>query len=139
MGAYIFSWEMPADWQCDADDTQKALSMILAPPESDAGDGAASSNASVVRQIQLHGADSREYFGPISDESPVRQYSRAYLYHLLQLRELLGTQLLTRHNVYMYEQLFRAIRVHIRNRSLARFAAWFLQTQLGEPPEVAMP
>lgn len=89
-----------------------------------------------VRQMQLRAPDCREAFGPISETSPVQQYSRAYLYHLLEAREMLGTMLLVQHNLHVYSNFFEAIRGQIQQGSLRQFAAWFLRTQTAEPPEL---
>merc|ERR1712217_488852 len=71
----------------------------------------------------------------ISSDSPTREYSRAYLYHLLEVRELLGNMLLVQHNLYVYAGFFAAIRKHIRAGTLIRFVSWFLRTQTCEPAE----
>mmetsp|Transcript_133081 Transcript_133081/g.413790 ORF Transcript_133081/g.413790 Transcript_133081/m.413790 type:complete len:423 (-) Transcript_133081:55-1323(-) len=93
----------------------------------------------VARQLHLRTAECREDFGPISEASPVKQYSRAYLYHLLEVRELLGTMLLVQHNLDVYARLFDAIRHHIKQGSIRRFASWFLRTQTGDLPAAPGP
>lgn len=87
-----------------------------------------------VKQMYMQHPDCREDFGPISEDSPVRQYSRAYLYHLMEVRELLGTMLLTQHNLDAYVRLFGAIRRHIKQGTIRQFATWFLKTQTCATP-----
>ncbi len=42
-----------------------------------------------------------------------RQYSRAYLHHLMKCREMLGARLLTIHNVFFYIELMKTLRAEI--------------------------
>jgi len=123
--ALLFDWEMPAGLELsDADEVLKVLEA-----ESDAKPPEA------VRQIWMRSPECREDFGPISESSPVKQYSRAYLYHLHEVHELLGTMLLAEHNLNLYLKFFEALRSHIVEGTLQKFAAWFLQTQTCDAPE----
>ncbi|MCB1798746.1 MAG: tRNA-guanine transglycosylase, partial [Gammaproteobacteria bacterium] len=54
-----------------------------------------------------------------------RNYSRAYLRHLLRCNEILGARLNTIHNLYYYQSLMRAIRGAIEGQSFAQFRADF--------------
>ena len=54
-----------------------------------------------------------------------RHYSRAYLRHLDQCREILGARLNTIHNLYYYQQLMRGLREAIAHGDLDDFAARF--------------
>ena len=54
-----------------------------------------------------------------------RHYSRAYLRHLDQCREILGARLNTLHNLYYYQQLMREIREAIEANSFEKFVAEF--------------
>ena len=65
------------------------------------------------------------------DDSPIdpqcscpacRHYSRAYIRHLFQAKEILGCMLLTWHNIQYYEDLMRDIRQAIREDRLEEFA-----------------
>jgi len=107
---------------------EKAASAPAAAPAS------AGAAGTVVRQMYLHKPECREDFGPISADSPVKQYSRAYFCHLIEVRELLGTMLLAHHNIDLYVRFFATLRGHIRKGTTRRFAAWFMKTQLMEPP-----
>jgi queuine tRNA-ribosyltransferase len=52
-------------------------------------------------------------------------YSRAYLHHLCRSGEILGSMLLTAHNLRYYADLMAAMRAAIEKRALADFAAAF--------------
>lgn len=67
-----------------------------------------------------HGEDPR----PIDIESTcvaAREYSRAYLHHLIKTNEILGAMLLTEINLSYYQDLMRQIRAAIANRQFAEF------------------
>ncbi len=55
-------------------------------------------------------------------------YSRAYLHHLCRSGEILGSMLLTAHNLRYYADLMAAMRAAIETGSLADFAAAFEDT-----------
>ena len=52
-------------------------------------------------------------------------YSRAYLHHLIKSNEILGSVLLTEHNLTFYQDLMAALRAAITHGTLAAFAAQF--------------
>jgi len=54
-----------------------------------------------------------------------RDYSRAYLHHLIKAREYLGAMLLSWANVAFYQELMQAMRTAIAEE---RFASWAAQT-----------
>jgi queuine tRNA-ribosyltransferase len=58
-----------------------------------------------------------------------RQYSRAYLHHLIKADEILGCMLLTEHNLRYYGDLMRDLRDAIVARKLTAFAAGFAEMQ----------
>jgi queuine tRNA-ribosyltransferase len=58
-----------------------------------------------------------------------RHYSRAYLRHLYQSREILASRLNTLHNLYFYQELMRRIRSAVESGSYARFLAAFRESQ----------
>mmetsp|Transcript_66045 Transcript_66045/g.157932 ORF Transcript_66045/g.157932 Transcript_66045/m.157932 type:complete len:453 (-) Transcript_66045:127-1485(-) len=132
--ALTFEWEMPA------------AELTSTPEEGSRGEleealhGA--SHGKVARQLHLRSPECREEFGPICSSSAVRQYPQAYLCHLFEVHELLGTMLAAQHNHHVYSSFFEAIRAHIRGGSFRRYASWFLRTQMTEPPakpEPALP
>lgn len=117
---------MPEDQLAYSEDEVDDLIGTLLPSKEGRGQTKA---PIAVKQLQLRSADCREDFEPISSDSPVAQYSRAYLYHLHEVRELLGTMILAKHNICLYASLFDAIRKHILQGTFRSFVAWFLRTQ----------
>ncbi len=64
-------------------------------------------------------------------------YSRAYLHHLFKAREILGSMLLTAHNLAYYQKLMGGLRSAIAGGSLADFVAAFREEQAaGDIPAV---
>ncbi len=55
-------------------------------------------------------------------DSPINQYSRAYLHHLFKADEMLGPMLLTQHNLHYYQQLMMGIRAAISEKRLSDHA-----------------
>ena len=58
-----------------------------------------------------------------------RQYSRAYLHHLVRTSEILGAMLLTWHNLHYYQELMMAMRRSIEQGRFDAFAATFATTE----------
>jgi queuine tRNA-ribosyltransferase len=54
-----------------------------------------------------------------------RNYSRAYLHHLAQAREMLGATLLTWHNLHYYQDLMAGLRQAIAAKAFGDFVARF--------------
>lgn len=52
-------------------------------------------------------------------------YSRAYLHHVVKADEIIGSMLLTWHNLHYYQQLMAGLRAAIADRSLDSFVAGF--------------
>lgn len=52
-----------------------------------------------------------------------RNYSRAYLHHLIRAQEILGPMLLTWHNIQFYQDLMRGLRTAIGEGRVQAFAA----------------
>ncbi|MDB2414258.1 tRNA guanosine(34) transglycosylase Tgt [Rickettsiales bacterium] len=52
-------------------------------------------------------------------------YSRAYLHHLVKAKEILGSMLMSWHNIHYYQDLMRDIRSSILSNSLEDFAVKF--------------
>jgi queuine tRNA-ribosyltransferase len=55
-----------------------------------------------------------------------QHFSRAYIRHLLNVGEILGSRLMTMHNLHTYLELMRRIRAHLEAGTFAEFAADFL-------------
>jgi queuine tRNA-ribosyltransferase len=54
-------------------------------------------------------------------------YTRAYLRHLINVKEMLGSQLLTYHNIWWYNQLMSRIRKALKNNAFSEFKGSFLE------------
>ena len=72
-----------------------------------------------------HAEDTRP-LDPVSTCPAARDYSRAYLHHLIRSREYLGAMLLSWSNTAFYQQLMQAARAAIAE---GRFAAWTAETK----------
>jgi len=66
-----------------------------------------------------------------SDCAASRDYSKAYLHHLVKSGEILGAMLITEHNIAFYQALMQAMRDAIGAGRMAQFAADFRRTYLG--------
>jgi queuine tRNA-ribosyltransferase len=80
-------------------------------------------------QINLRNARHADNPRPLDEESPwpsARDYSRAYLHHLVKSGETLGAMLLSEINVAYYQQLMEDIRDAISQR---RFASFYERTR----------
>ena len=79
--------------------------------------------------VNLKNACHAEDAAPLDPSSAcpaARDYSRAYLHHLIKSGELLGSMLLTWSNTAFYQELMSAMRAAIAEK---RFAAWAEQTE----------
>ncbi len=74
-------------------------------------------------------ADDPRPLDEASDCPAARDYSRAYLHHLVKSDEILGAMLLTWNNLWYYQDLMRALRAAIEQGRLADFAAGFAAEQ----------
>ena len=64
--------------------------------------------------------------GPLDAESrcpAARDYSRAYLHHLVKANEIVGAMLLSEINLYYFQDLMAGVRAAIAAGSLAAFRA----------------
>ena len=66
-----------------------------------------------------------------------RDYSRAYLHHLVKSKEILGAVLLTWHNLAYYQHLMAGLRAAIARGDLDAFAAEFRAMQRAGDPGAA--
>ena len=77
--------------------------------------------------------DTFEDDSPLDAESDVpasRDYSKAYLHHLVRSEEILGQVLLSWHNLAFYQGLMAAMRQAIAEGRFAAFRAEFAGRQL---------
>jgi len=56
-----------------------------------------------------------------------RNFSRAYLRHLINVKEMLGLELIAYHNIFWYKNFMSRIRESIKTRSFADFKKEFVQ------------
>ncbi len=68
-----------------------------------------------------------------------RDYSRAYLHHLAQAKEILGLTLLTWHNLHYYQELMAGLRKAIEAGGIGNFARAFAHEQAGGDMEEINP
>ncbi len=79
-------------------------------------------------RVNLRNARHAEDPRPLDERSNCpgsREYSRAYLHHLVKAGEYLGSMLLTWNNVWFYQELMAAIREAIAEGRFAQFAAQY--------------
>ena len=70
-------------------------------------------------------------FRPIEENCPCyacKNFTRAYLRHLLNVDEILGLRMLSVHNSFMYMKVMQDIRDHIANGTFAEFREKFSRT-----------
>jgi queuine tRNA-ribosyltransferase len=82
--------------------------------------------------LNLRNARHAEDPRPLDETVPCpasRDYSRAYLHHLVRSGEILGAILLTWHNLAYYQQLMARMRVAIESGAFGAFAADFAAGQ----------
>ena len=84
-----------------------------------------------------HAEDTRPLDGACACPA-CRDYSRAYLHHLVKAKEILGAMLLTWHNLQYYQDLMAGLREAIGEGRLTEFAAEFNRLRgsgdAGSPP-----
>ena len=86
-------------------------------------------------RIVVRNAANIKDFGPIDDTCACRvckKYSRSYIRHLLNSKEILGLKLITFHNVYYYVDLMKRIREAIAKDCYQEFQNEFLETYKSE-------
>ena len=79
-------------------------------------------------QVNLRNARHKDDPRPLADgcQCPAcRSYSRAYLHHVVKADEIIGSMLLTWHNLHYYQVLMQGLRDAIAARGLAGFVAAF--------------
>ncbi len=63
---------------------------------------------------------------PEDSNSPVKNYSRSYIHHLVKENEILGLRLMSLHNVYFLIRLIENARINIKNGTFTTFKKDFL-------------
>lgn len=72
-------------------------------------------------RLNLRNAKYKDDPTPLDPDSPVassREFSKAYLHHLLKVGELLAMQIIAQHNVAVINRLMREVRAAIRDNTL---------------------
>lgn len=85
--------------------------------------------------LNLRNAKYREDVAPLDakcDCYTCQNYTRAYISHLVRAEEILGSTLLSLHNVYFYVNLMKKMRTAILDNKAADFANQFLSDYLGQ-------
>jgi queuine tRNA-ribosyltransferase len=72
---------------------------------------------------------------PVCECYTCRHYSRAYIRHLQQANEILGSTLATLHNLHYYQTLMRNLRAAIAEKRLDEFAEKFYRMRPRGAPE----
>lgn len=89
-------------------------------------------------ELNLRNARHRDDPRPIDERCACpacRHHSRAYLHHLVRSEEILGSMLLTWHNLHYYQDIMRGLRGAIESGSLGHWIAAFQSEQdLGDIP-----
>jgi queuine tRNA-ribosyltransferase len=78
--------------------------------------------------LNLRNARFADDTGPLDPECgcpACRQFSRAFLHHVVKSKEIIASMLLTSHNLTYYQDLMRMLRGAIANGTIASFAASF--------------
>jgi len=91
-------------------------------------------------EIRLRNARYRDDTRPLDETCgcyTCRHYSRAYLRHLDQCNEILGSRLNTLHNLYYYQTLMRELREAISSRGLATYVRDFYARRVQSDPAVS--
>jgi queuine tRNA-ribosyltransferase len=78
--------------------------------------------------VKIKNAQYRNDTGPLDPDCSCytcRNFSRAYLYHLHRVGEILGARLNTMHNLHYYQELMQGLRKAIETGALAQFVSDF--------------
>src|SRR5699024_9595688 len=81
-------------------------------------------------RLVVRNAKYAEYFSPIDENCSCytcRNYSRAYIRHLINTNEILGFRLTTYHNLYFLLELMEQVRNAIANNRLGDFKEAFFE------------
>ncbi len=75
-------------------------------------------------KIVVRNANYEKDFGPLDDECDCyacKNYTRAYIHHLVKTNEILGIRLLSTHNIKFLTNLMDKVRIEIENDNLVNF------------------
>ena len=89
-------------------------------------------------KINLKNAKYKEDFTPISSECDCyacKNYTKAYIKHLINAEETFGARLLSIHNINYLINLTKEIRIAIKNDSMLEYREEFIKNYYGEKKE----
>ena len=81
-------------------------------------------------KLVLKGAGFKDDFGPIDENcgcATCQNYTRAYIRHLFNAKEITAMHLATLHNLHFYQELLRVTREKIRTGEFAAFKKQFIE------------
>ena len=84
--------------------------------------------------LNIRNARFAEDTTPLDPASPVAEWSKSYLHHLVRSSEMLGAMLMTEHNLWFYQQVMAGLRGAIAAGTLADWAAAFRARYRGAGP-----
>lgn len=82
--------------------------------------------------INIRNAKYRQDNKPLDEKCccyACKNHSRAYLHHLVKSSEILGSMLMSEHNIFYYQDLMRGIRQAIEGKNFEKFARDFFQKE----------
>ncbi len=86
-------------------------------------------------KINLKNSQYKSDFTPVSKECncyACKNYTKAYIRHLITANETFGARLLSIHNIYFLTELMAKIREHIKDDSLEEFKEEFIKNYYGD-------
>lgn len=82
------------------------------------------------RKVVVRNATYERDFTPLDPECDCytcKNYTRAYIRHLVKTKEILGVRLLSMHNLYFLTKLMERVRIEIEQDNLENFKNQFYQ------------
>ena len=89
--------------------------------------------------INIRNAKYRDDNNPLDEKCgcyACKNHSRAYLHHLVKSNEILGSMLLSEHNIFYYQDLMKEIRQAIEEKNFDNFVKNFFQKETAEELEI---
>ena len=88
-------------------------------------------------KINLKNAKYKEDFTPVDncDCYACKNYTKAYIRHLITANETFGARLLSIHNIYFLHQIMKNIRENIKNGTMEEYRDEFVKNYYGEKHE----
>ena len=80
-------------------------------------------------KINIKNAKYKNDLSPIDETSPCeasQKYSKAYLHHLFNTREILGCRIATQHNLFFYNQLIKEVHTAINQNNYLSWSKQFI-------------